>query len=378
MRRVWVLSIVAVLGLGSSSWRPSVAELHMVYAEDFLLNLSYVNYPHLVDFAEAKRGDFFGDENPDYPAEGQPSALRKLDHRFRAVESDATAPFALWGVVDGAGTPTPNGVTTLMGVYVGQSGWHYYPHPTHAFEPAGPFTFFHTIDTASGVQGIQVRLEGTDPAAMTVALDVQEYHDGALETRTYTAAIAYEDYNYVDAWVEWRGASGVAAAEDGPSASDGSVRLWYAGSLTPTIEVLNIPLVVGDHNKITHVRFDGMMKVHYGPWGMFYSTDWVDIPNFHAHEWLNASEYPGGAARVLCDLWTTAAGVTMKARLVSLLADDTTIDAVVGTSAEVTATVPTDASFDVVLAGLKQHKLQVTSNPTDTDLWCAPGAKVLP
>ena len=105
---------------------------------------------------------------------------------------------------------------------------------------------------------------------------------------------------------------------------------------------------------------------------------WVDIPNFHAHEWLNASEYPGGAARVLCDLWTTAAGVTMKARLVSLLADDTTIDAVVGTSAEVTATVPTDASFDVVLAGRKQHKLQVRSDPTDTDLWCAPGAKVVP
>ena len=128
------------------------------------------------------------------------------------------------------------------------------------------------------------------------------------------------------------------------------------------------------------LSLDGASDLGYNVAGFLeYPLDvWVDIPNFHGHEWLNASEYPGGAARFLCDLWTTDGGVMIKARLVSLLADDATIDAVVGTSAEVTATVPTDASFAVVLAGLKQHKLQVTSNPTDTDLWCAPGAKVLP
>jgi hypothetical protein len=103
---------------------------------------------------------------------------------------------------------------------------------------------------------------------------------------------------------------------------------------------------------------------------------WVDVPNFK-REWLDASQYPGGAARCLCMLWATAAGVNVQARLVSLLADDT-IDAVVGTSADVTATDPTDATFAVALTGNKRHKLQLTSSTPLTDLWCAPGAKVAP
>lgn len=67
----------------------------------------------------------------------------------------------------------------------------------------------------------------------------------------------------------------------------------------------------------------------------------------------------------------------IKARLVSLLADGS-VDAMVGTSAEITATTPTDATFAVALTGNKQHKLQVTSDTPLTDLWCAPGAKVSP
>jgi hypothetical protein len=103
---------------------------------------------------------------------------------------------------------------------------------------------------------------------------------------------------------------------------------------------------------------------------------WVDVPDWHADEYLAAAEYPGGQARCLCQLWTTDAGVMVKARLVSLLADGETVDAVVGTSAEITETVPTNASFAVQLQGTKRHKLQVTSDTPARDLWCAPGAKV--
>lgn len=109
---------------------------------------------------------------------------------------------------------------------------------------------------------------------------------------------------------------------------------------------------------------------------------WVDIPNWHAHEYLDAAQYPGGAARVLCDLWTEDTGAsplpTITARLVSLLADGETIDAEVGRSATISATDPTDATFSVTLAGRKQHKLQVTSDTAGVDLFCAPGAKVTP
>jgi hypothetical protein len=104
---------------------------------------------------------------------------------------------------------------------------------------------------------------------------------------------------------------------------------------------------------------------------------WVDIPDWHAHEYLDASAYPGGSARCLCDLWTTASSITVQARLVSILADGS-VDAVVGTSAAITATTPTDATFAVTLTGNKQHKLQLTSDTPNTDLWCAPGAKVSP
>jgi hypothetical protein len=102
---------------------------------------------------------------------------------------------------------------------------------------------------------------------------------------------------------------------------------------------------------------------------------WVDIPNWHAHEYLNASQYPGGAARCVCKLWTRDAGVMVKARLVSLLADGT-VDAVAGTSAEITSQTPADATFSVTLAGNKTHKLQVTSDAPGVDLFCSPDAKV--
>jgi hypothetical protein len=103
-------------------------------------------------------------------------------------------------------------------------------------------------------------------------------------------------------------------------------------------------------------------------------TPWVDVPNFH-EEPINAADYPGGIARCVCDLWSTASGVTMKARLVSLLADGS-IDAEVGRSADVTSQVPVDATFAITLTGNKQHKLQLTG-PAKTGLWCSPDAKVV-
>lgn len=110
-------------------------------------------------------------------------------------------------------------------------------------------------------------------------------------------------------------------------------------------------------------------------------TAWVDIPNWHAQEWIDASRYPGGVARCLCELWSedtgASPGPTIQARLVSLLADGN-VDTVVGTSAEITATVPTDATFSVTLTGHKRYKLQLTSDTPETDLFCAPGAKVVP
>jgi hypothetical protein len=105
------------------------------------------------------------------------------------------------------------------------------------------------------------------------------------------------------------------------------------------------------------------------------AATWVDVPNFH-EEPIDASRFPGGVARCLCDLWTRDSGVMVQARLVSLLSDGT-VDAVVGTSVEITATTPTDATFAVALTGNKQHKLQLTSDTPNTDLWCSPDAKVV-
>lgn len=102
---------------------------------------------------------------------------------------------------------------------------------------------------------------------------------------------------------------------------------------------------------------------------------WSDIPNWHAQEWIDAAQYPGGVARCACKLWARDAAVMVKARLVSLLSDGT-VDAVVGTSAEVTSQTPVDATFSVTLTGNKMHKLQVTSDTPLVDLFCSPDAKV--
>ena len=153
---------------------------------------------------------------------------------------------------------------------------------------------------------------------------------------------------------------------DGQSANESSPGSWLPASRGTVANVNSLSII--DMSILSGSAI--IDSVTLGPLEV-----WVDIPNWHAHEYLDASQYPGGVARCFCDLWTTESGVMVQARLVSLLADGS-VDAVVGTSAEITAIVPTDATFAVTLTGNKQHKLQLTSDTPNTDLWCSPDAKV--
>ena len=91
---------------------------------------------------------------------------------------------------------------------------------------------------------------------------------------------------------------------------------------------------------------------------------WVDVADFIEQE-INAADFPNGTATVLCELWTTEAGVTVQARLY-----DVTNASSVGTSDLVISTTPTTADFTVALtAGIARYRLQVTSTTTGTDLF---------
>lgn len=115
------------------------------------------------------------------------------------------------------------------------------------------------------------------------------------------------------------------------------------------------------------------------------TVTWVPIADFEEPV-LDATQYPAGTARVVCDLWTEDLQVgspapSITARLVSLLESrdglgQREVDAEVGRSATVQATVPIDASFPVTLAGIKHHRLEVTSDTAAVDLFCGPGAEV--
>lgn len=114
---------------------------------------------------------------------------------------------------------------------------------------------------------------------------------------------------------------------------------------------------------------------------------WVPIADFEEHP-LDAAQYPGGTARAVCELWVGGVGSpvgsplpTIQPRLVSLLttrdADGLLeVDAEVGRGDVMQADQPTDATFGVTLAGIKRHRLEVTSDTPGARLWCAPGADV--
>lgn len=110
---------------------------------------------------------------------------------------------------------------------------------------------------------------------------------------------------------------------------------------------------------------------------------WVPIADYKEHT-LDAAQYPGGTARVTCELWTEDLGSplpTITARLVSLLTTRDAdglfeVDAEVGRSATLQTAVPAEGGFPVTLAGIKRHRLEVTSDTPEVDLFCAPGAEV--
>jgi hypothetical protein len=98
---------------------------------------------------------------------------------------------------------------------------------------------------------------------------------------------------------------------------------------------------------------------------------WVDIADFLDME-IDAADYPGGLARVLCELWTGAGspagspGPTIQARLWNR-----TDGVSCGESAVVTSETPVTSDFAVALtSGIKRYREQVTSDTELVDLFC--------
>ena len=133
---------------------------------------------------------------------------------------------------------------------------------------------------------------------------------------------------------------------------------------------------------------DGTSPARAWAWGSVRAVSagvWVPAPDWAYTKSIDASLYPGGVARVLCDLWAAAATPqpTITARLVSLtdVRDSNgflIVDAEVGRSATIQASIPTDVVFSVVLTGNKRYLLQVTSDTPEWDLFVAPGAQITP
>jgi len=160
--------------------------------------------------------------------------------------------------------------------------------------------------------------------------------------------------------------------------ADGRVKVSVDGVSVIDQDGLKISSVhgVGDGggNETTLVRF--------GPMGNgdnigIYTDEpvvatWVDIANFVEQE-IVSTAFPDGRARVLCELWSAEAVVTMQARLY-----DATNGVAVGTSEEVTATTPTDRTFPVTLTtGVARYRLQITADVEETDLFCSPASVVI-
>lgn len=94
---------------------------------------------------------------------------------------------------------------------------------------------------------------------------------------------------------------------------------------------------------------------------------WVPVANYVEQE-IAGESFPGGAARVLGELWTEALGSpgpVVKARLYNL-----TDSVSVGESAEIQSDEPAACDFAVTLSsGTKRYRLEVTSEPAVVDLF---------
>jgi hypothetical protein len=96
---------------------------------------------------------------------------------------------------------------------------------------------------------------------------------------------------------------------------------------------------------------------------------WVDVAHFVEMP-IDATQYPGGLARVVLDLWT-ADGSSVKARLWCAASSVSA-----GESASVSQSTPTDATFAVTLTGTRRYRLQVYSASTGKRLFCQSGGLI--
>jgi hypothetical protein len=321
------------------------------------------------------------------------STLPSFDAVLNAAHQDAVGLIHAWlfnagsGVafkdyVDNLLSDAPDGIDPTAGAWDAGGGYDFNGEvgagdgavaAAFATMPAGQYTFVAGVrwKTTTGYQAIQSHAGGVTVGSNGSA----QWNYGLYATaqKYYFDGVEDDDPQTVDTDAAGH-VTGYHITPLNDIVTSGSFKLFFGldgwGEIFSGVLAF-FYIYAGETDAALQVRLAA------NPYAMFAPPVWVDIADWHAEEWLNASEYPGGIARCLCALWTTASGPTITARLVSLLADGVTIDAVVGTSAEITATTPADATFSVTLVGNKQHKLQVTSDTPETDLWCAPGAKVM-
>jgi hypothetical protein len=95
------------------------------------------------------------------------------------------------------------------------------------------------------------------------------------------------------------------------------------------------------------------------------ASDWTNVPDWRDVE-VDASAYPGGLARVKCEVWADAVQlVAVKARLWCV-----TTAASCGESAEATSDDPVTVDFDVTLVpGINVYRLQLGAVPSYVDLY---------
>lgn len=154
---------------------------------------------------------------------------------------------------------------------------------------------------------------------------------------------------------------------EGQSAEESSPGSWEAATTNVEanvnrLSILDLNIISGSAT-VDNVTLGGTAPA---------VSPWVDIADFLDME-IDAADYPGGLARVLCELWTGTAGSpagspgpTIQARLWNR-----TDGVSCGESEVVIGTDPITADFAVALtAGIKRYREQVTSDTELVDLYC--------
>ena len=274
------------------------------------------------------------------------------------------------GVGGGITTPAPNG--SVVGIWVAPN-----VRPTTTitvtFEWSGSKAWQVKVSEWDGHWGWT---EGNPMAAGSAAIIAPPYDADGGTTNWYGTTldclyVALEKVTTPGVQIDSPPA-GSTLLHDG--SSDGFYAYSYIGVMPPR-DPFTQPL-----------SLDGASDLGYNVAGFLeYPLDvWVDVANYE-ERWLDAASYPGGIVQVRCDLWVAGGSPlpTVTARLVSLLPTRDAngkfvIDSEVGRSAAVQSDVPVDATFPAYLVGRKRHRLQVKSDTSKWDLFCASGAKVMP